>query len=139
MSSITIYRINGGEPVVMDIGNDYDIKTQQVKEYISNYYGVDICDVKLYVQFSKNNTMVEKKTGNYFEGMSNKYLFSINYSYEPVLIDTLEINDSLDDLIMNKTHIKKETKIEDKNTDYDTFIREFAYFKPIFSSRRIRK
>ena len=60
---ITIYKIDGGVPFNLDLANNYKIKTKELKEYISEYYGVDSSEVKLYIRFSSNNKLEEKKDG----------------------------------------------------------------------------
>jgi hypothetical protein len=99
MTLITIYKIDGGNSFNLELANDYKIKTKELKEYISEYYGIDAEEVKLYIRFSSNNKLKEKKDGDFFEGLVNRYLFTINPYFEPEHYESKEIEDSLSKFI----------------------------------------
>jgi hypothetical protein len=139
MTLLVIYKIDGGEPFTLDLDPNYIIKTSDVKEYIGDLFGVDASDVKLYIRYSKNNCLLEQTSGNYLEGMENRYLFSINPNYKPDLMDTLIITDSLDYLLNNKQNSEPKKECDSENTLLDfTNYDKLRYIKnPSF--RRIRK
>lgn len=128
MIPITIYKIEGGEPLILNLDSDYKVKTIDIKEYISDFFGIDSVEVSLFIRFSKNNLLLEKTDGYYLQGLENKYLFSTNPNYKPDFADTLAINDSLEYLILDNSKVIPNVKTKQNNLK-----------NPIFSSRRIRK
>ena len=99
MTLLTIYKIDGGNPFTLGLEPYYKIKTHDIKEYISDFYGIDTGEVKLFIRFSKNNLLLEQINGEYLQGIENRYLFSTNPDFKPDPIDTLIITDSLDNLL----------------------------------------
>jgi hypothetical protein len=83
----------------MDLDPDYKIKTHDIKEYISDFFGIDADEVKLFIRLSKNNSLLEQTNGEYLQGIENRYLFSTDPDFKPDPIDTLVITDSLDNLL----------------------------------------
>lgn len=123
MTTISIYRIDGGEPFNMDISPDYNLKTNELKEYIGDFYGVDSDEIKLFIRLSSNNQLLEKKDGHFFEGKINRYLFSLDPFYEPDYSESKPLKDSIDNLI----NYKPIALLPQEN------------IKITFSSRKIRK
>lgn len=99
MTLLTIYKIDGGSPFTMDLDPNYKIKTHDIKEYISDFFGIDADEVKLFIRLSKNNSLLEQTNGEYLQGIENRYLFSTDPDFKPDPIDTLVITDSLDNLL----------------------------------------
>jgi len=123
MTTISLYQIGNGTPVDVEFNVDKPIKTKDLKEYIGDLYGVDSYEVKLFIRYSKNNQLLEKKDGEFFEGKSNRYLFSLDPFYEPEKSEIIGMTDSIDNLVMYHP-ISPLGKIEDNI---------------FFSSRKIRK
>jgi hypothetical protein len=101
MTLLTIYKIDGGNPLTLDLEPNYKIKIHDVKEYISDLFGIDAEEVKLFIRFSKNNLLLEQTNGEYLQGIENRYLFSTNPEFTPDPFDTLAITDSLDNLLQS--------------------------------------
>jgi hypothetical protein len=99
MTVLTIYKIDGGSPFILELDPNYKIKTHDIKEYISDFFGIDSNEVKLFIRFSKNNELLEQTNGEYLQGIENRYLFSTNPDFTPDPVDTLAITDSLDNLL----------------------------------------
>jgi hypothetical protein len=123
MTSLVLHQIGGGKPFDVEFSEDKPIKTNDLKEYISDLYGVDSVEVKLFIRYSKNNQLLEKKDGEFFEGSYNRYLFSLDPFYEPEKSEIDGTEDSIDNLI-NYASISPVGKI-----DNNIF----------FSTRKIRK
>ena len=99
MTTFSLYQIGGGTPFNIEFSIDKPIKTNDLKEYISDLYGVDSYEVKLFIRYSKNNQLLEKKDGEFFEGISNRYLFSLDPFYEPEKSEIIGMSDSIDTLV----------------------------------------
>lgn len=99
MTSFVLYQIGGGAPFNVDFYEDKPLKTNDLKEYISDFYGVDSFEVKLFIRYSTNNKLLEKKDGYFFEGCYNRYLFSLDPFYEPEKSEIIGTVDSIDNLI----------------------------------------
>jgi len=119
MTSIVLYQIGGGKPFDIEFSEDNPIKTNDLKEYISDLYGVDSVEVKLFIRYSTNNKLLEKKDGNFFEGSYNRYLFSLDPFYEPEKSEFDGTEDSIDNLI-NYAPISPAGKI-DNNIFFSTW------------------
>ena len=123
MTTFSLYQIGGGKPFDVEFSTDKPVKTNDLKEYISDLYGVDSFEIKLFIRYSKNNQLLEKKDGEFFEGNANRYLFSLDPFYEPEKSEIIGTVDSIDNLI-KYAPITSLGKINDNI---------------FFSSRKIRK
>ncbi len=98
MTEFTIYNLDGFSPFNL-ILETTDIKIKDLKEYLSEYYGVETNDIKLFIRLAKTNQMFEKTDGVFFGLLANRYLFTTNPNYLLDHKDTIKVEDSIDYLI----------------------------------------
>ncbi len=98
MTNYTIYNLDGNSAFNM-ILETTDIKIKDLKEYLSEYYGVETNDIKLFIRFTKTNQIFEKTDGIFFNGIVNRYLFTINPYYLLDHKDTIKVEDSIEFLL----------------------------------------
>lgn len=99
MANYTIYSLDGYSAFTMSFDKTENVKIKDLKEHLSEYYGVETNEVKLFIRISKTNKMIEKTDGNFFDGNINRYLFTLNPDYSLGYYDTIEVEDSIECLI----------------------------------------
>lgn len=99
MASYTIHSLDMGNPFFVDLDKEKNIKTCDLKKYMSDYFGIDTDEMRLFIRCSKTNKMIEKTDGDFFEGTCNRYLFTINPLYNMHYLDEFSSTDSIDDLL----------------------------------------
>lgn len=103
MTNYTIYSLDGYSAFTMTFDKTENVEIKDLKEYLSEYYGVETNEIKLFIRITKTNKIIEKTNGHFFDGTVNIYLFTINPYYSLDYQDTIEVKDSIDYLINDLT------------------------------------